>query len=116
MVDQGMREHRDEHPAYLAARDVFDLAVARLLLRVKQIGHGVDQWPLVIFKELTDNALDACEEGHVEHGGEVADRQPLPQTGFGIHHHVAGPYLSAYASEMAWRENNRRVSNGVSST
>jgi hypothetical protein len=26
--------------------------------------------------------------------------------------HVAGPYLSAYASEMAWRENNRRVSNG----
>ena len=24
---------------------------------VKQIGHGVDQWPLVIFKELTDNAL-----------------------------------------------------------
>jgi len=30
----------------------------------------------------------------------------------GIHHHIAGPYLSAYASEMAWRENNRRVSNG----
>jgi len=30
----------------------------------------------------------------------------------GIHHHVAGPYLWAYASEMAWRENNRRVSNG----
>jgi hypothetical protein len=25
---------------------------------------------------------------------------------------VAGPYLSAYASEMAWRENNRRISNG----
>jgi transposase-like protein len=30
----------------------------------------------------------------------------------GIHHHVAGPYLSAYAMEMAWREDNRRVSNG----
>lgn len=27
----------------------------------------------------------------------------------GIHHPIAGPYLSAYASEMAWRENNRRV-------
>ena len=24
----------------------------------------------------------------------------------------AGPYSTAYASEMAWRENNRRVSNG----
>lgn len=30
----------------------------------------------------------------------------------GIHHHIAGPYLNAYANEMAWRENNRRVSNG----
>jgi len=30
----------------------------------------------------------------------------------GIHHHIAGPYLNAYALEMAWREDNRRVSNG----
>lgn len=30
----------------------------------------------------------------------------------GTHHHVAGPYLNAYADEMAWRENHRRVSNG----
>jgi hypothetical protein len=30
----------------------------------------------------------------------------------GIHHHIAGPYLNAYANEMAWREDNRRVSNG----
>lgn len=31
----------------------------------------------------------------------------------GTHHHIAGPYLRAYASEMAWREDNRRVSNGT---
>ena len=30
----------------------------------------------------------------------------------GIHHHISGPYLSSYAAEMAWREDNRRVSNG----
>ncbi len=30
----------------------------------------------------------------------------------GIHHRIAGPYLSAYAAEMAWREDHRRVSNG----
>lgn len=30
----------------------------------------------------------------------------------GIHHHVAGPYLAAYAVEMAWREDFRRTSNG----
>ena len=27
-----------------------------------QIGHGVDDWPLVVLKELVDNALDAVEE------------------------------------------------------
>jgi hypothetical protein len=36
----------------------------------------------------------------------------LRRAEIGIHRHVAGPYLSAYASEMAWRENNRRISNG----
>lgn len=30
----------------------------------------------------------------------------------GTHHHIAGKYLAAYANEMAWREDNRRVSNG----
>lgn len=30
----------------------------------------------------------------------------------GTHHHIAGPYLNSYASEMAWREDNRRISNG----
>lgn len=29
----------------------------------------------------------------------------------GIHHHIAGKYLSAYATEMAWREDMRRASN-----
>ncbi|WP_239805154.1 IS1595 family transposase [Croceicoccus hydrothermalis] len=30
----------------------------------------------------------------------------------GTHHHIAGPYLYAYASEASWREDNRRVDNG----
>jgi transposase-like protein len=30
----------------------------------------------------------------------------------GHHHHVAGAYLLRYAQEAAWREDNRRVSNG----
>jgi len=29
---------------------------------VTQTGHAVEEWPLVIVKELIDNALDACEE------------------------------------------------------
>ncbi|MGB7127048.1 MAG: IS1595 family transposase, partial [Methylovirgula sp.] len=36
----------------------------------------------------------------------------LRRAEFGIHHHISGRYLASYASEMAWRENNRRFSNG----
>lgn len=31
----------------------------------------------------------------------------------GIHHHIAGSYLNAYAAEMAWREDCRREANGT---
>ena len=31
----------------------------------------------------------------------------------GTHHHIAGPYLRAYAGEAAWREDNRRIDNGA---
>jgi transposase-like protein len=36
----------------------------------------------------------------------------LRRAEIGTHHHIAGVYLGAYAAEMAWREDNRRVSNG----
>jgi transposase-like protein len=36
----------------------------------------------------------------------------LRRAEIGTHHHISGPYLSAYAAEMDWREDNRRVSNG----
>ena len=29
----------------------------------------------------------------------------------GTHHHIAGPYLAAYANEASWREDRRRYSN-----
>jgi DNA topoisomerase VI subunit B len=52
---------------------------------VAQTGHQVADWPLVILKELIDNALDACEEVGIapvisvtvdEHGIEVTDNGP----------------------------------------
>ena len=52
---------------------------------VAQTGHQVAEWPLVVVKELIDNALDACEETGVapvisvtlnEAGIEVTDNGP----------------------------------------
>jgi hypothetical protein len=37
-----------------------------------QTGHSVDQWPLVVFKELMDNALDGCEEAEIPPAISVA--------------------------------------------
>jgi len=37
----------------------------------------------------------------------------LRRAEIGVHHHIAGPYLNAYAGEMAWREDNRREPNGT---
>ncbi len=36
----------------------------------------------------------------------------LRRAEWGQHHHISGKYLSAYALEMAWREDNRRQPNG----
>ena len=36
----------------------------------------------------------------------------LRRAEYGTHHHISGPYLHAYASEMAWREDHRREGNG----
>jgi ISXO2-like transposase domain len=32
---------------------------------------------------------------------------------FGIHHRISGQHLQAYAREIAWREDKRRVANGT---
>ena len=32
---------------------------------INQTGHEVYEWPLVVIKELVDNALDACEEAEI---------------------------------------------------
>jgi ribosomal protein L37AE/L43A len=37
----------------------------------------------------------------------------LRRAEFGVHHRISGQYLYQYANEMAWREDNRRVPNGL---
>jgi transposase-like protein len=37
----------------------------------------------------------------------------LRRSEIGIHHHIAGRHVAAYATERAWREDNRRVANGT---
>lgn len=37
----------------------------------------------------------------------------LRRSEIGVHHRISGGYVSAYANEMAWRENHRRIASGA---
>lgn len=71
------------------------------------------------------DALHASyETGRVNHSFRYMDKgvctnqaesyfSRLRRMEVGTHHHIAGPYLNAYAGEASWREDNRRVANGA---
>ncbi len=71
-----------QRPTFRTSR-LLDFASEKEL--VAQTGHERKQWPLVLLKELTDNAIDACEDAGVapkiavtvdEAGIVVADNGP----------------------------------------
>lgn len=67
--DAGNRKKRKERQQPKLTRVAF--RVSRLMEFCtrrelqNQTGHGVQEWPLVVLKELMDNALDAAEEAEV---------------------------------------------------
>lgn len=85
-VDSGATIHADEASHWDALHAVYD---------VRRINHSV---------AYSDNG--AC----TNQAESFFSR--LRRMEIGTHHHIAGPYLAAYASEASWREDNRRVCNG----
>jgi hypothetical protein len=60
------------------------------------------------FKTVRINHSEAYSDmdGNTNHAESYFSR--LRRAEIGTHHHISGPYLGAYASEMAWREDFRR--------
>lgn len=71
-------------------------------------------WDALEAKFLTRRINHSVEYSSPEASTNMAESffSRLRRAEIGTHHHIAGAYLSAYAMEMAWREDNRRVSNG----
>jgi hypothetical protein len=65
------------------------------------------------FKTKRINHSECYSDGQACTNGAESYFSRLRRAEIGTHHSVAGPYLSAYAEEMAWRENQRRNSNGA---
>jgi transposase-like protein len=85
-VEPGTIIHADEANAY-------DALEARFM--TKRINHSVEY------------ATAECNTNQAE-----SFFSRLRRAEIGTHHKIAGPYIASYASEMAWREDHRRVSNG----
>ncbi len=59
-----------------------------------------------------DHSLGYSIDGIYSNGAESYFSR-LRRAEIGHHHHIAGAYLVRYAQESAWREDHRRVANGV---
>ena len=58
------------------------------------------------------NHKRAYSEGRANTNAAESFFSRLRRAEIGTHHHIAGKHLASYASEMAWREDARRQSNG----
>ena len=71
-------------------------------------------WDALEARFLTKRINHSVEYANAEANTNMAESffSRLRRTEVGTHHRIAGRYLHAYAQEMAWREDNRRISNG----
>ena len=66
--------------------------------------------------ETAEQTLRPAAQAHrtqtADHFSAACYFSRLRRAEWGQHHHISGRYLYAYAGEMAWREDHRRVTNG----
>jgi hypothetical protein len=81
-MENNGKPHKVQRTAFRSSRQLDYCTIKNL---TTQIGHGPEEWPLVVLKELLDNALDACDEAGVppeirvivdESGINVCDNGP----------------------------------------
>ena len=80
------------------------------VIHVDEASH----WDVLTARYLTRkiNHTEAYSDGEACTNWAESFFSRMRRAEIGIHHRIAGRYLSAYAGEMAWREDNRRISNG----
>jgi transposase-like protein len=78
---------------YADEASAWDQLEARFL--TKRINHSVEYWTPEASTNMAESFFSRLRRAEV-----------------GTHHRIAGPYLASYASEMSWREDRRRISNG----
>jgi transposase-like protein len=112
-----MRERDGRTLAYVTKREADGVALARRSIAEGSTVHAdeASHWDQLaanfpikrVNHQVTYSAPDGANTNQAESFFSRMRRSEI-----GIHHHIAGTYLNAYAVELAWREDARRVSNG----
>lgn len=87
-VASGAIVHADDSPAWDVLHASYD---------TRRVNHSVE--------------FVAADGANVNQAESYFSR--LRRAEFGQHHRISGRYLYQYANEMAWREDNRRIPNGM---
>lgn len=111
-----VRERTGRTVAQAVAREADGVAVARQLIAEGSTVHAdeASHWDQLAanfpIKRINHQHAYSMDGACTNQAESFFSR--MRRAEIGIHHHIAGPYLSAYATELAWRENARRISNG----
>jgi len=111
-----MRERNGRSLPYVCRSE--ELAVARIADRVASgsviYADEASCWDVLharyLTKRINHSESYSTDEANTNQAESFFSR--IRRAEIGMHHHIAGPYLSAYAGEMAWREDHRRIDNG----
>jgi transposase-like protein len=111
-----MREREGRTVAHVTNREADGVAVARASIASDATVHAdeASHWDQLAanFPIKRINHQVAYSDGDACTNAAESFFSRMRRSEIGIHHHIAGKYLSAYAIELAWREDARRISNG----
>ncbi len=110
------RERQGRTLPFVFAAEGHALGVIGERIELGSIVHADEatHWDALHARYLTKriNHQEAYSDGEACTNQAESFFSRLRRAEIGTHHHISGQYLNAYANEMAWRENYRRVSNG----
>ncbi len=111
-----MRERKGRTRAYVVKSEAQGVALAKQHITPGTTVHADEarhwdqlsaRFPIKRINHQEAYSLDgACTNGAESFFSRIRRSEK------GIHHHISGPHLQAYVTELAWREDFRRVSNG----
>jgi transposase-like protein len=111
-----MRERNGSSLPYVCRSEELSLPVIQDRVKAGSIVYADEAscWDVLHARYLTKriNHTLAYADGATSTNMAESFFSRLRRAEIGTHHHIAGPYLAAYAGEMSWREDNRRRSNG----